>query len=176
VTSDQVDVGIYTHPAHRRKGLAAAVVAATAEHCLSHGFRQVGWHCNAENVASWKTAERAGFYRNREYVYYWYAYDRVDHWLELGRYLLRRAIMPGRPSTMSRPLRRAPSTRSTTIARRPWPGLTWRADRALTALNAAVDHGSGHAEWTRQQPAFRLLHGLPEWERVLVRMAQAAQR
>jgi len=49
-------------------------------------------------------------------------------------------------------------------------------DRGLTALNTAFDHGCSHTEWVRQQPAFRLLHGLPEWERILARMAQAAER
>ena len=69
---DAIDVGIITHPAHRRRGLAAVAVATTVEHCLSHGFSTVGWHCNADNVGSWKTAEKVGFERNREYAYYYY--------------------------------------------------------------------------------------------------------
>ena len=173
--SGQVDVGVYTHPAHRRKGLAAAVVAATVEHCLSHGSRQVGWHCNAENVASWKTAERVGFRRNREYVYYWYAYDRVDHWLELARYSCGR----GDYAAAAGYYEQAFAARAGHIeydylhAALAWAHLG-HVDRALAALAAAVDLGSTHAEWVLRQPAFLPLHGLPAWERLLARMAQAA--
>ncbi len=175
--SGQVDVGVYTHPAHRRKGLAAATAAATVEHCLSHGFRRVGWHCNAENVASWKTAERAGFCRNREYVYYWYAYDRVEHWLELGWYSLSRGDHAKAAGCYEQAFAACPEQpegcyRAAALA---WAHLG-EADRALGALSLAVDRGSRHAEWARRQPAFGLLHGLPEWERVLARMDQAADR
>ena len=88
----QVDIGVYTAPAHRRKGLAAAVVAATVEHCLSHGARQVGWHCNMENTGCGRRQSGGGFHRNRECVYYYYAYDMVGQWLELGSHRLRRQL------------------------------------------------------------------------------------
>jgi len=55
VAGHQIEVGVITHPNHRRRGLAAISVAATAEYCLSHGFSAVGWHCNALNIGSWKT-------------------------------------------------------------------------------------------------------------------------
>jgi RimJ/RimL family protein N-acetyltransferase len=70
--------------------LAAVAVAATAEYCLGHGFSAVGWHCNAQNTGSWKTAEKVGFERGREYAYYYYMYDPVDHLAELGWYHYRR--------------------------------------------------------------------------------------
>jgi RimJ/RimL family protein N-acetyltransferase len=81
----QVDVGIMTVPAQRRRGLAAVVAAATVEHCLSHGFTSVGWHCDQDNVGSWKTAEKVGFQRTREYVYYFYIFSQPDHLAQLAR-------------------------------------------------------------------------------------------
>jgi len=173
----QVDVGIYTAPAHRRKGLAAAVVAATVEHCLAHGFRQVGWHCNTENVGSWKTAERVGFRRNREYAYYYYLYDLVDHWAELGWHHRKGGDYA----------RAAEYYERVFAARAENPdyyyheaALAWahlgEVDRALKYLGAAADRGWRHAEWTRRQPAFGVLQALPEWERILARMAPAAER
>jgi RimJ/RimL family protein N-acetyltransferase len=81
----QIDVGIMTVPAQRRRGLAAVVAAATVEHCLSHGFASVGWHCDQDNVGSWKTAERVGFQRTREYVYYFYIFSQPDHFAQLAR-------------------------------------------------------------------------------------------
>jgi RimJ/RimL family protein N-acetyltransferase len=89
VADDRIDVGVITHPAHRRRGLASVVVAATVEHCLKEGFSAVGWHCNAENVGSWKTAEKVGFERHREYAYYYYMYDRIDHLAELYSIMIR---------------------------------------------------------------------------------------
>ena len=90
VAGDRIDVGVFTAREHRRKGVGAAVVAATVEECLRQGFRAVGWHCNADNVASWKTAEKVGFERNREYAYYYYIYDPIEHLAEVGYYYYRR--------------------------------------------------------------------------------------
>ncbi len=70
--------------------MAAVAVAATVEYCLSHGFIAVGWHCDAHNVPSQKTAEKVGYRRNREYADYCYLYDPVDHLAELGWYHYRR--------------------------------------------------------------------------------------
>jgi RimJ/RimL family protein N-acetyltransferase len=169
----QIDVGVYSARAHRRKGLAAAVVAATVEHCLSHGARQVGWHCNVENTGSWKTAERVGFERNREYIYYYYAYDMVEHWLELGWHRLQDGNYASAAYYYEQAL----------AARDDHPevyyhgaALAWahlgEADRALAMLTAAAERGCRHAEWARRQPAFGLLHGRPEWRLVLARMGQ----
>ena len=171
----QVDVGIYTAPAHRRRGLAATVAAATVEHCLEHGFRQVGWHCDVENTASWKTAERVGFVRNREYAYYCYVYDRVDHWAELGWHYYKQ----GEYARTAECYERVFAARGTNpdyyyhLAALAWAHLG-DAQRALGYLNAAVDHGWKDVEYTRQQAGFGLLHGRPEWEHVLGRMAGAA--
>jgi hypothetical protein len=48
------------------------------------------------------------------------------------------------------------------------------ADRALRYLTKAVDHGWSHAEHTRQNDAFSLLHDHPEWSVLLARMAELA--
>jgi len=172
---NQIDVGIYTAPAHRRRGLAAAVVAATVEHCLERGFRQVGWHCNAENTGSWKTAERVGFRRNREYAYYYYLYDLVDHWAELGWHRFKL----GEYAKAAEHYEQVFAARDTNpdyyyhLAALAWAHLG-DAGRALKYLDAAADRGWRHAGYTRLQPGFALLHGLPEWERILDRMAQVA--
>lgn len=55
------EVGIHTHPDYRRRGLATAVVAATAAHALASGYDEVGWHCGEENAGSQGVAERVGF-------------------------------------------------------------------------------------------------------------------
>jgi RimJ/RimL family protein N-acetyltransferase len=71
VSRDQCEIGIHTVPAHRRRGLATATAAAAVEHALSHGFAMVGWHCPEDNLGSIGTAERVGFWRERDYAAYY---------------------------------------------------------------------------------------------------------
>jgi hypothetical protein len=46
------------------------VVAGTIDHCLSHGFTQVGWHCLGSNAGSLALAEKVGFGPVHEYAAY----------------------------------------------------------------------------------------------------------
>lgn len=65
------EIGIHTHRDYRRRGLAAITTAAAVDHALSHGCREVGWHCSDDNIGSWKTAEKVGFRKSRDYVMYY---------------------------------------------------------------------------------------------------------
>ena len=172
---DQIDVGIVTHPAHRRRGLAAVAVAATVEHCLARGFRAVGWHCNAGNVGSWKTAEKVGFRRNREYAYYYYMYDPIDHLAELGWHYYQKGQYARTADYYGQVFARREENPDyyyhlTALA---WAELG-DAERAFHYLEAAADRGWAHAGWTEQQEAFGILHGSPRWAAVLARMEQNA--
>ena len=173
VAGDQIDVGIITHPAHRRRGLAAVAVAATVEHCLSHGFSAVGWHCNAQNIGSWKTAEKVGFERNREYAYYYYVYDAIDHLAELGWYYYRRGEYAKTVQYYQQVFERRDENPDYYyhLAASAW-ALLGNGEQALKYLRAAVDHGWTNVEWTKQQEEFSILHGAPEWDAVLAQMGQ----
>jgi RimJ/RimL family protein N-acetyltransferase len=175
VAGDRIDVGVITHPAHRRKGLASVVVAATVEECLKNGYSALGWHCNAENIGSWKTAEKVGFERNREYVYYYYMYDPVDHLAELGWYYYRREeyektvryydhVFTLRDECPDYYYHLAASAYA----------LLKNKEKALKHLQAAAERGWPHAAHTKQQEEFVILHGMPEWEAVLARMEENA--
>jgi len=169
---EQIDIGIVTAPVYRHKGLASIAAAATVEYCLNHGFKAVGWHCNAENVGSWKTAEKVGFKRNREYAYYFYIYDLVNHWAELGWLHFQREAYHKTVEYYEKVFTARDDNPDyyyhlTALA---WANLG-DAQKALTYLRAAVDHGWTHAEWTKQQPAFAILHTMPEWERILAAMS-----
>jgi len=171
VAGDRIDVGIFTHRDHRRRGLATAVVAATVEHCLSHGFRAVGWHCNTFNVASWKTAEKVGFERAHEYAYYYYIYDLIEHLAELGWYYYREGDYARTVRCYERvfALRDENADYHYHLVASAWAHLGDRA-QALEYLLAAIDHGWKHIEWTKQRPEFSSLVNTPEWDIVLARM------
>jgi RimJ/RimL family protein N-acetyltransferase len=175
VADNKIEVGIVTDPAHRRRGLATAVVGATVEHCLDHGFRSVGWHCLTDNVGSWKTAEKVGFERDREYTDYNYIFDPVDHLAELGWFYFKQGEFD-----------RTTQYYEQVFARRDdnpdyyyhLSAVAWAAlgdvEKALLYLNAAVDHGWVQVEYTEQVEAFELLHRTAEWGAVLSRMEKAA--
>ena len=171
MAGDQIDVGIMTHPAHRRRGLASVAVAATVEHCLNHGFCAVGWHCNAENVGSWKTAEKVGFERSREYAYYYYMYDPIDHLAELGWYYYRQGEYAKTVQYYEQvfALRDENPGYYYHLAASAWALLS-NGEKALFYLQAAADQGWTNAEYTRQQEEFSILHGAPAWDALLARI------
>ena len=171
VSGDRIDVGIMTLRAHRRRGLATIAVAATVEHCLNNGFSAVGWHCNAINVGSWKTAEKVGFERNRQYAYYYYMYDLADHLAELGWYYYQRGEYAKTVQYYEQvfALRDENPDYYYHLVASAW-ALLGNKEKALEYLQTAVDRGWAHSEYTKQQEEFKLLHGLPEWVAVLRRM------
>ncbi len=59
-SSRQIDIGIETREAHRRKGLAVIAAKKIVEYVLSLGKEPV-WDCDAANAGSRATAERVGF-------------------------------------------------------------------------------------------------------------------
>lgn len=83
---DACEIGIETAVAHRHQGLATAVTAATVDYCQQAGFRHIGWHCEASNKGSIKTAEKVGFVLERPYHDYTFVYDEPRHYAELGRF------------------------------------------------------------------------------------------
>lgn len=42
------------------------------------------WHCDADNVGSWKTAEKAGFVKERDYTLYYCVFSSVHEIAEMG--------------------------------------------------------------------------------------------
>ena len=69
VSSMQVDIGIETAEAHRRKGLAAIVAKKMVDYVKSIQKEPV-WDCDAVNTGSRCTAEKVGFRVMAEHAYY----------------------------------------------------------------------------------------------------------
>ncbi|MBK8902162.1 MAG: GNAT family N-acetyltransferase [Anaerolineaceae bacterium] len=87
------EIGIETAAAHRRRGLATAVVAATVEFGQQAGFSHISWHCGTDNPGSIKTAVNVGFVLERPYHFYAFYYDEPQHYAELGRFYFFEAQM-----------------------------------------------------------------------------------
>jgi GNAT superfamily N-acetyltransferase len=173
VAGDRVDVGIFTHPHDRRRGLGSIAVAATVEACLENGYSAVGWHCNADNIPSWKMAEKVGFQFNREYAYYFYIYDPVDHLAELGWYYYKRGEYARTVDYYKQVFtrRRENPDYYYHLAASAW-ALLGNKEKSLRYLNEAVRAGWKDAEYTRAQEEFSILHGESEWDQLLRRMLE----
>jgi len=171
VAGDRIDIGIFTHPDHRRLGLACIAVAATVEQCFHQGFKSVGWHCNADNTASWKTAEKVGYTRNREYAYYYYMYDPVDHLAELGWYFYKQGAYEKTVQYYAQvfELRKDNPDYYYHLTASAWAHLG-NAQQALKNLDSAVRNGWRHAAHTKTREEFRILHDDPHWQEVIDEM------
>jgi len=176
-SGDRMTVSIITLRAHRRRGLAAVAAAATVEYALSHGFSAAEWHCDYDNIGSWKTAEKVGFERQREYTYYYYIFDPIDQLAQLGE----RAFLSREYDKSAQHYDRAFALREN------HPGYCYHfaaaaraalgdTKKAVRLLRAAVEHGWTDAERTRQVAEFGVLHGAAEWKTILARMENAAKR
>ncbi|NHJ05321.1 MAG: GNAT family N-acetyltransferase [Candidatus Heimdallarchaeota archaeon] len=64
---DKIEIGIVTARSYRRRGFATLCTAAMVELCQEKKY-QIGWHCNQENEGSWRTAEKVGFVRKKNYI------------------------------------------------------------------------------------------------------------
>lgn len=79
IFQDRCEIGIWADEDIRRKGLATEVVKANLQLAFKKGFKEVGWHCSADNTGSYKTAEKAGFKSEREYFSYYGLKDKSKY-------------------------------------------------------------------------------------------------
>lgn len=178
VSGNACEIGIHTRPDYRRRGLATLTAAATVDYCLSHGFMLVGWHCDEYNLGSRGVAEKVGFVKERNYVQYYYCYNKAHHLAETGlahfrakRYreaaqcyekvfATQREKMPDwMPSEMHLYYH---------LAARAWAALGY-PDTAFRYLNKAISKGWTNIDFTRSCEEFKSLHDTQEWNHLLAR-------
>ncbi len=61
------DLGFFTQPEYRHRGLGTIAVAAAFEHGFASGLQQINWTCDAENQGSTRTAEKLGLEKIEDY-------------------------------------------------------------------------------------------------------------
>ena len=170
-SDDRCEIGIHTHPDYRRRNLATITAAAAVDYALNNGFVEVGWHCNEDNIGSWKTAEKVGFRHERDYVQHYVLFSSVHHLAEKGRI----AFQSGRPQaavdiyeqlfTISDEY---PHTIYHLAARA--QAAVGNDEKAIQCLNTAIDRGWSDLAATTSCGDFEGLHNTPAWEAALARM------
>jgi RimJ/RimL family protein N-acetyltransferase len=171
VSGDQCEVGIRTIPDYRRRGLARLTVAAAIDYCLSYKFKSVGWHCNEDNIGSWKTAEKVGFTKARDYVFHVYLLDEATHLAETGWQCVK-----------AKRYQEAMDSFEQVFALKDDAPHYWYHSAAMAAsgigdhqssfkyLQTAIDRGWYDLNFTKSREEFNSLHGTREWEAIITRL------
>ena len=166
-SAERCEVGIATHPDHRRQGLAKVASLALVEKALGMGYKGVGWHCFADNQGSIATALSAGFELQDKYPAYWISYDRATALAIMGsqQFILgayqaaiewyQRSITQGSPPNWV--------YWNTACA---YAKLDQR-EQAFNYLRQAIAHGFRDAEHITSSPHFQQWHGTEEWHDLL---------
>jgi GNAT superfamily N-acetyltransferase len=170
VVGDVGEIGLFTHPAHRRRGLATATSAATIEYGLTHGLSRVVWDCYAYNTGSVRTAEKLGLVRERERTMYNFLFDEADHWAMMAWHDADRGHYHGVIETCERLFSRQaePPEIAYVAAARAW-AATDAPDKAIANLNQAIDRGWTYAP-DLQSSEFDGLRDTPEWQALVERL------
>lgn len=172
VVGDVGEIGLFTHEAHRRRGLATATSAATIEYGLTHGLSTVVWDCYAYNAGSVRTAEKLGLERERDHTMYCFHFDEANHWgmmawhdADRGRY---RRTLDACERLFSQ--QAEPPEIAYVAAARAWAALD-APDRAFVHLNRAIDRGWTYAP-DLESTEFDSLRDAPEWQPLLKRLGE----
>jgi RimJ/RimL family protein N-acetyltransferase len=170
VVGDVGEIGLFTHPAHRRRGLATATSSATIEYGLTHGLSRVVWDCYEHNVGSVRTAVKLGLERERDHTMYSFLFDEADHWSMMGWHDADRGLYRRTLDTCERLFsgQADPPELAYVAAARAWAAMD-APDRAFAYLNRAIDSGWDYAP-DLESTEFDRLHGTPEWQALVRRL------
>lgn len=149
------EIGVWTHPGFRGRGLARAAASASAAHAFASGIREIGWHCHTSNAKSLAIAHALGFEIANQYRAYSASLP-AENWGDLSE-------------PLSRSLAEHFESGSRAIN---WLGFHAAAawvqvgdcDRALTCVESLVASGwAGKAEWLETHWALGRLEGEPRF-------------
>ena len=137
---------------------------ALIEHALSHGYREVGWHCWKSNLPSAALALKAGFVHRHDYSVFLCAFDpavqfglhgnqrRQDgDYTEALAWYERAFALPSAPAW-------AYFNAARCLAQLD------RGEAALDHLRQACERGFEDADFARSIPEFEQLYQTPTWQ------------
>jgi GNAT superfamily N-acetyltransferase len=161
------EVGIETRPAYRQHGLATLMTRALLQEALARGIGEVGWHCWTRNVASARTALKAGLVKEQDYPCYFAWFNPVENLCVHGNLCLEQGDYAAAHEWY---------TRAQSKSGLPAWGH-WNAARAAAALgqpDAALQHltqaraqGFGSREQLLTTAEFNSLHAYPAWQTLI---------
>ena len=171
-TGHRCEVGIATDEDYQQRGFATLLTHAFSEMARTRDIAGIGWHCNANNIASGATALRAGLEKIQDYPVFigwfddaaniahngYFAHGRGDYAEALAFYEKSFAI-----GSVSDWVYWGAACDA---------ALTGETEKALKYLSEAIERGYDDLENIRGSKYLVNLHGTPGWEAIIKRLEQ----
>ncbi len=165
---DRCEIGIETDPSFRRQGLATATVSRMLDHAFENGYREVGWQCPASNHGSVRTARKAGFTLEREYLGHEGYFDRSRHILIQGyNELYHRKSTVTAIEYFDRCMSENPSNPKIVFDLACGYALAKSPDRAFEALERAIRQGFRKTDYYMNSEHLAGLRTDPRWKNII---------
>ena len=175
VANGRGDLGFFTQPDYRRKGLGTVAAAAALEHGLTNGLTQINWTCDAGNQGSIGTASKLGVERIEDYQMAMLVFDEGEHMGNLGYFSFQAQDYDQSARSFERALELNPESPNFIYYEAAQAtAMAGNARKALDFLAEALQRGWEDVDHTRECEAFISLHALPEWGELIREMESAA--
>ena len=169
------DLGFFTQPDYRRKGLGTVSAAAALESGLTNDLAQINWTCDAGNQGSIHTANKLDLVRIEDYQMAMLVFDEAEHMGNLGYFALQAKEFSRSARAYEKALELNPESpdfiyfeTAQAIA------MTGDHQKALGYLMESVSRGWKDVKQTRECEALASLREFPKWEELLKEMEKTA--
>jgi RimJ/RimL family protein N-acetyltransferase len=165
------DLGFFTQPEYRCKGLGTIAAAAALERGFEAGLTQINWTCDANNQGSIHTAKKLGLELIEDYRIALLVMDEAEHFGNFGYHALQAKNSSLAASSFDQALKLAPESPSFIYYEAAQAyAMVGEHQKALEHFKQAVDRGWTNVDHARKCQAFTSLHGFPEWEMLIEKM------
>ena len=175
VAKGKGDLGFFTQPDYRRKGLGTIAAAAALEHGLSNGLTQINWTCDAGNQGSIGTANKLGLVRMADYQMAMLVFDEAGHFGNLGYFALTAKDYTISASSYARSLElNAEAPHFIYYEAAQALAITGNTEKAFAFLSQAFERGWKDIEHAQQCEAFSSLREHPRWKDLIQEMEKVS--
>jgi RimJ/RimL family protein N-acetyltransferase len=171
IAQQRGDLGFFTQPEYRRKGLGTIAAAAALDHGLSNGLTQINWTCDAGNQGSIGTANKLGLERIADYQMAMLVFDEAEHLGNLGYYAFLAKDYALSANSFERSLELNPDTPNFIYYEAAQAmAMTGNHEKAFAFLSQAFQRGWKDIEHAQQCKAFASLREFPRWKELIQKM------
>jgi len=171
------DLGFFTDPNYRRRGLGSIVSAAVIAYALKYGLDTIHWDCESFNHGSIKTAEKLGLTLDHRHGMYNLMFNPKIHainlgWkeIDIGEYVAARDFATSEIATYGKD---GVHYHMHYILARALFGVG-QPNAALSALQDAAEYGWDNAE--EAESDFVDLMKMPLWEGIIAKIHENAKQ
>jgi RimJ/RimL family protein N-acetyltransferase len=165
------DLGFFTQPDYRLKGLGTVAAAAALEYGLSNGLTQINWTCAAGNQGSIHTADKLGLERIGDYQMAMLFFNEAEHMGSLGYFALQAENFTQAASAFQQALELNPeSAHFIYFEAAQAMAMIGNQAKALDYLEESINRGWKDAQQAQECKAFASLQKLPTWEKLIQKM------